>query len=327
MSLAALGRQAAPETIPECPFPPYAYYEDLSAEALDRYFRGALERTRARPGVRRWTLGRRGLALGLVELEPLEFDSRALVRPAARLNWLLAAGDYLAAVERKGQLLDWALEEARRRGIEHLTSRAAADDLSSLHALQSRGFEILDGMATFSRAPAPAPEPEANGWRARAAGAADLAELRRIAESSFRHDRYHADPAIESRLADRLHGEWVENSLRGFADAVLVVEDQDGLAGFTTLKIDPEAERWLGISIASIVLVATRGGKRGRGAGRRLTGAALDWCRQHHIARVEVGTQWSNGAACRLYASAGFRFAHASVSLRWIGSAKSEQRP
>lgn len=335
MSAATLpGVLAAPaaDVIASYPFKPYGYYNDLERNGLENYFQRVVGEDDRRAGVRTWTLCRGSLKVALAQLEPLPFDSRMLGRPAARLNWLLALGDYTEELRRKQQLLDWALEEARRRGIEHLTARVAADELSSIHALESRGFLLLDTILTFSRATAS--EAVSSGLLAlseaaagfglgvRLARSGDLALLRHIAASSFRYDRYHADPSIPAEAADRLHAEWVENSVEGFADAVLVAVpegDEGDPIGFTTVKVDRAARQLLGVSIATIVLVATAPESRGLGVGRLLTRAAVEWCRGQGIERVEVGTQLRNVPACRLYAAAGFRLVRACVSLRWAG--------
>lgn len=296
-------------------FRPYGYYNEVNPDRLQAYFRQSVDAAARRPGVRTWNLNRSGRWTGLAQLEPLEWDSRMLGRQAARLNWLLAPGDYPASLKRKQELLDWAIEEACRQGIEYLVARPAAGDLSSIHALESRGFEMLDAILTFARSPREAAAPSG---RVRLGRSEDVAALRRISESSFRYDRYHADPTIPSAVADRLHGEWIASSVQGFADAVLVAEaDSNGAPiGFCTVKADRQSGPLLGISIATIVLVATAPEARGAGVGRLLTRAALEWCREQAVDRVEVGTQVRNVAACRLYASAGFEFVHASVSMR-----------
>ena len=300
------------------PFQPYAYYDDLHEERLQDYFRDVVQSAMRRPGVRTWNLRRSGRWLGLAQLEPLEWDSRMLGRAAARLNWLLAPGDYPAALERKQQLLDWVLDEARRQGVEYLTARVPADDLSSLHALESRGFLLLDVILTFSRTLSDVPTcPSDRGVRL--CRPTDVPALRRIAESSFRYDRYHADPIIPAGVADRLHAEWIENSARGFADAVLVADGDscsNEPAGFLTLKLDRKAGPLLGVSIATIVLVATAAHARGAGIGRRLVQAALEWCREQQVDHLEVGTQVRNAPASRLYTTEGFRQVQTSVSLR-----------
>ena len=301
---------------------PYSYYHDLAEERLQRYFERGLERASRSPGARLWRLYQSGETVGLALLEPLTWDTQVLSRQAARLGALLAAGDYHAALRRKQQLLDGVLDEARRRGVVHLAARVPAEDLAGLHALESRGFETLDAIVTsgqrVEKGPAGLPE------GVRLARPADLAVLRRLAAASFRYDRYHADSTIPAAVADHLHAEWIENSVRGLADAVLVAEapgEPGTPAGFLTLKVDPEAEI-LGTSIATIVLVATARECRGQGLGRRLTEAAVVWCRAHAIERVEVGTQLRNIPAGRLYAAAGFGLLAASLSLRWAAGGR-----
>ncbi len=325
---AGIAAAAEIDFLAEYPFKPYGYYRDLDPVRLADHFRAVMLGAEKRPDVRTWTLDRGRSPVALAQLEPLEWDTRMLGRPAARVNWLIASGDYQTGLERKRQLLDRLLEDACRRGVEHLTARVAANDPSSIHALQSRGFVLLDSIVTFSR-PSTAPADPSGGVAVRLWRSGDLESLRRIAASSFSCDRYHADPEIPNEVADRLHADWIENSCRGFADAVLVAELEElpgGVAGFTTVKIDRPAAQELGVRIAAIVLVATDQRARGRGIGGMLTGAAIEWCRTQAVHIVEVGTQLRNVRACRLYAAMGFQIVDGSVSLRWAISPRDPSR-
>jgi len=133
---------------------------------------------------------------------------------------------------------------------------------------------------------------------------ADGAALRALS-SAFTHDHFHADANIPRHRADALYAQWIDNSMGGRADAVLVAREEDGdAAGFITCVVSAEpAER----SAGRIELVATARAARGRGVGRALVRDALDWFFREGIEVVEVGTQFANVGARRLYRACGFR--------------------
>jgi ribosomal protein S18 acetylase RimI-like enzyme len=96
------------------------------------------------------------------------------------------------------------------------------------------------------------------------------------------------------------------------ADAVVVAVRGELVLGYVTCKLDREAHN------GSIEMVATREGERGRGIAMTCTCAALDWFRSQSTQVVEVGTQFRNIAASRLYEKCGFRLIANSLTLRKV---------
>jgi ribosomal protein S18 acetylase RimI-like enzyme len=66
-----------------------------------------------------------------------------------------------------------------------------------------------------------------------------------------------------------------------------MLEGRDDLAVLWDIRVAPEA--------------------RGRGVGRALVGAAVEWARERGCQEMKVETQDVNVAACRFYAAMGFR--------------------
>ena len=255
----------------------------------------------------------------------LPWDSQQLRMPAARIDYLLAAGSYNEQRSVKEMLLEELLVEAQNLGVWHMSARVDASDLSSLHVLEEAGFLTVDGILTFAldlKAHS-AVEP-VNDFKIRLATADDGAEAAALARTAYVYDRFHADPFIDRELADELHADWARNSCDGkAANAVLIAGDQSGLLGFVTCKLPPDSGSDSSASRNSsdfrrgtIVLVASAPQARGRGVGYSLTMAALEWFRQSGCETVEVGTQLSNIPASRLYQTCGFRLQATSVSLR-----------
>lgn len=256
--------------------------------------------------------------LGLTSLTELEWDSRQIGMYAARIDYLVAAGSYREQYQIKQNLIATALKHGAKRDIQHFSARLDASDLSGLHALEQAGFITVDCLLTFALDVNSAPATDvAEGINIRLATGADSEATAELARKAYIYDRFHADPAVPADKADELHAEWLRDSCAGRAvDAVILAEDEKGLAGFVTCKLQRDTASHLGKLIGTIVLVATARRARGRGIARATTLAALEWFRAQSVEIVEVGTQLRNIPASRVYQSCGFRLVGSSISLR-----------
>ncbi len=261
----------------------------------------------------------RGEWKGSAAWMPLPWDSGLFGITAARLDWLVARGDYQNACRVKRKLLGRLLSGCRQAGIKHLTARSDAGDHSSIHSLEQAGFVLIDGIQTFGLCTDTACQTARveetikvglfEPWQ--------LDGVLEIARTAYRFDRFHSDPALSRAVADRIHQEWLRNSCSGgAADAVVVATANRQVLGFVTVRIDHALRELTGWGLATIVLVATAAGCRGRGIGRMTTLGALQWLRKQKIDYVQVGTQFSNVSAGRLYEGCGFRLIGASLTFR-----------
>ncbi len=256
--------------------------------------------------------------LGLASWRWLAFDSEQLGISAARLDLLVSAGGYADALERKAALLGIVTEECRLRGVRYLTARVAAGELSTIHALGRCGFDILDGIVTFSiRLHHAERRPAANGLEVRLYQEGDLEQLLEIARSSYTCDRFHIDRALPPGAADRLYAAWVTRSCTGKeADAVIVTTLGGRVAGYVTCKLARDPGQNGKPPSGVIGLVATAEHARGQGVASATLQGTFDWFRQQEVDTVEVGTQMQNAGACRLYGQCGFRMVRMSLTYR-----------
>ncbi|OGH56856.1 MAG: hypothetical protein A3G34_11675 [Candidatus Lindowbacteria bacterium RIFCSPLOWO2_12_FULL_62_27] len=305
------------------PFKPYAHYRgEVGEGALSRLFEAQIRRMR--PDDKRHTfysVGRKGAPGGLAALSRLDWDAKYLKAGAARIDWLIASGTYESQFAVKETLLKQILKACVAARVRHLSCRVASSDLSGIHVLEQNGFVMVDGILTFSLDTRGWKRPKRQGgFSVRLCRESDIKQVREIGRRSYIYDRFHSDPRIAKKAADRLHAAWVENACRGSAsDAVVVAEEKGRILGFVTCKIDPYSTEHLGLKIGTIVLVATAGGGRHRGVAREMTYGAIAWFRDQGCDKVEVGTQFRNIPASRLYAACGFPLVATSLSLRrWL---------
>ncbi len=266
-----------------------------------------------------WIVRMGNSVLGLTSLTQLLWDSRLLGMAAARIDYLVASGSYREQYQIKQNLISSALMHGAKRDIQHFSARLDASDLSGLHVLEQAGFITVDSILTFALNlnSAPVSEPAVEGINIRMATGADSEATAELARKAYVYDRFHADPAVPTDKADELHAEWLRNSCAGRAvDAVIVAEDDKGVVGFVTCKLQLDTESHLGKLIGTIVLVATARRARGKGIARAMTLAAIEWFRAQSVEIVEVGTQLRNVPASRVYQNCGFRLVGSSISLR-----------
>jgi dTDP-4-amino-4,6-dideoxy-D-galactose acyltransferase len=159
---------------------------------------------------------------------------------------------------------------------------------------EDAGYRLVDVRVELSRSPAAVAEATL-----REAVPDDLATLRALARGNHRVTRFYADPRFPDDRCDDLYETWIERSVEGWADVVLVAEAGGKPVGYVSCHVTGDA--------GSIGLVGVAETARGRGLGRTLVDAAVTWCRERDLARVSVVAQGRNARALRLYENCGFR--------------------
>ena len=213
-------------------------------------------------------------------------------------------------------VLTWCADEA----IDCLYFLADADDAATVSLAERHQFALVDLRVTLASTVTeggPACR-ELDEHGVRPAREADIPALRAIARVSHRDSRFYFDGHFPESRCDALYETWIENSCRGYADAVLVAEVAAQPAGYISCHLTEAG-------VGQIGLVGVGERAQGRGLGRALVLAALGWFARHHAGEVSVVTQGRNVRAQRLYQRCGF--VTQSVQLwyhRWF-DARSER--
>ena len=230
----------------------------------------------------------------------LEWDSKFFGLRIARLN--------------RSRLDNVTVAETMRwcnaNHIDCLYFLADSDHALTPVLAEKNSFRLTDVRVTFERTLPPS-EASIDDLAVRPAREEDLAALREIARGTHRDTRFYFDEHFDRGKCDLLYATWIENSFRGFAQAVLVAEAAKVPAAYLTCHLkDDEAQ---------IGLVGVGVEHQGKGLGTMLVQSFLSWSRRHHAKRVTVVTQGRNLAAQRLYQRNGF--VTASLQLwyhRWF---------
>lgn len=217
----------------------------------------------------------------------LDWDSQFFGRRIARVNANRLSGDSLR------QIQSWC--EAQR--IDCLYFLADSTDAETVRLSERARFHFVDVRFTLGRDTAglvPASDPTC----VRPFQPADLPALRAIARVSHRDSRFYYDQNFPESLCDSLYEKWIENSTRGYAQAVLVGEHQAGPAGYISCHFSAPGGQ---IGIFAVAQEA-----QGQGLGQQLVLAALRWFQQQGASEVTVVTQGRNVRGQRRYQKCGF---------------------
>jgi ribosomal protein S18 acetylase RimI-like enzyme len=190
-----------------------------------------------------------------------------------------------------------------RARIEIASCRLLEAARHEIQALEGAGFGVVECLLTLGRAlPESLPAPASIGPMRADEEEACAALAGRV----FQYDRFHWDPQIDNRAADRLKSAWILNAARGRADAMLVARSGGQVVGFNACMRTGD--------VAVIDLIGVAPEARGRGLGAALLEAALS----HYAGDTRemiVSTQSKNIAALALYQRAGFRVRDSHLTL------------
>ncbi len=126
----------------------------------------------------------------------------------------------------------------------------------------------------------------------------DIPQLRKMAAVNHTDSRFYYDSHFSKERCGELYATWIEKSCQGFADAVLVAELENEVAGYISYSLKN--------GIGNIGLVGVKGTVQGKGIGRLLVNQACQWFKQTETKNVTVVTQGRNVIAQRLYQKNGF---------------------
>ena len=207
----------------------------------------------------------------------------------------------------------WSLKDASK-AIDTVNMAKAADvglincrlpEGEDVLALKAAGFRLVETLVTLRAAIWKVDDVPKNIRRTQIADA-DACGL--VARATFKDDRFHQDPEISNDVADDIKAAWVENSVKGRANAVFCAEINREIVGFNACLLDGDD--------AVIDLIGVHPQVQGQGVGTNL----LDVMALHYRGRashIRLGTQLSNEASLEFYDSLGFSEVNRAQSWHW----------
>jgi dTDP-4-amino-4,6-dideoxy-D-galactose acyltransferase len=196
----------------------------------------------------------------------------------------------------------WA-EENRVRCLYFL---AAADDPATHENAREYGYNLVDIRLTLEcREPMSKRSPAAEALLPlpliRAAQPQDLTALQAMARTGHRDTRFFSDTHFSAERSEQFYSTWITLECQGRATQVLVAVSSSGdPQGYISCHLEPARHT------GQIGLLGVSGEVRGKGIGKALVAAALDWFASNGALEVIVVTQGRNILAQRLYQRCGF---------------------
>ena len=222
--------------------------------------------------------------------------SECLLRPAFHLSWS-------AAEESPPRCPDEVLASVPPRSF--VDTRVPTDEVGLLHELVDAGFRPVETNVTLQRG-LPMDPPRTDAVRFAEKG--DREVVREIARSGLVSSRFHLDPLVEKEVSRNLKARWADDFFLGArGDWMVVANAAAACAGFLQLLARDKT--------LLIDLIAVSEAARRKGLAADMIRYACAEC--DGFDRVRVGTQITNTASLRLYASLGFDVVESSYVLHF----------
>lgn len=238
----------------------------------------------------------------------LEWDSRYFKCPIHRIefaDWDQDVSDPAGALAEAMNMLRAQVSDPDEKS--YLFCEIPSEDLPMLQAMGLAGARLIETRITYFHDDLKGFDRPAR-YKVRLATEKDIPDLRRTAmRSRNRFDRYHADPFFPESIADEYMATFVENSVRGFADLVMVPAEDDGLPGaFFTADLKPLKAISSEFDIGRIVLVAI--GEERRGWHLRLLSEMSYHFKERDVRVACMTTQSTNRAVIRNCEKLGYKY-------------------
>lgn len=194
---------------------------------------------------------------------------------------------------------------AAKAGVDMLTARIDAGDLTRAHTLEEAGYRLMDTLVYYGRSLDDWPGRDPAGTHVTLSGVEpeDGPAISALARAAFSDyiGHYHADPRLDSGAADAAYVEWAGVCAASHsADApVLVAREGTELLGFLALRRNTPDE-------FEIVLNAVHPAAQGQGVYAALVAHALERAQEAGARRMIVSTQINNYAVQRVWSRLGF---------------------
>ena len=185
--------------------------------------------------------------------------------------------------------------------VDCLYFLARADDAETIRIAESSGFAMVDIRVTFQINPLISGAKRSEAPIIGEFEDRDLPALQSLARTLYTDTRFFNDPHFSRQKAQHLYSTWITLECQGRAQQVLVARSLTREpVGYISCHLKPDSGQ------GQIGLVGVSPETSGKGIGRALVLAALDWFAVQGANEVKVVTQANNLSAQRLYQRCGF---------------------
>jgi ribosomal protein S18 acetylase RimI-like enzyme len=287
------------EALPRLAHVPLAHLHHLNSDQRRAYWLDEISQSLADESSIAFASIASGVINGFIVYNDSPWDSQITGRRLGTVEHLAVTRDARAGAEILHELIDELTRNLAKRGTQCVVCKVQSNESAVAHALERRGFLLMDTLQDFvfdfSRALIEEINPPRRDKQLtiRRANPADLPALMVINEKAFGDyfGRYHADPQMPPGTGTKIYTEWVRSAFQGWADWILVAEVDGKIAGYGLWRKALKTEAKYSLRIAHYDLGATDPEFRGRGLRTTLTlegmGIARDFA-QYLIGPVHI---------------------------------------
>jgi len=219
----------------------------------------------------------------------------------------VAVNDPQGAMRDYVRFQDW-LDSGQVRIV---SSRLPLDQLRASMFLEANGFRFIEVVLHPTLSNLQSMSIPEDGLSVAFAQESDLPALQDIAEHAFRHERYHVDPRLDSRLGDVRYSRWVGNSLRHPVQRLLKIEDGERLVALFLVESRDDGSAYWHLTAVSPTC-------QGLGIGYRVWRSMLRYHQAQGCVGLTTTISARNVAVLNLYAKLGFRFLPPEMTFHWV---------
>lgn len=210
----------------------------------------------------------------IVSLSPLDTDRFGIV--VARTNQ--------ASQENLPEITRFCHENQ----VKLLISRCSTKDIESVHAMQAKGFLLMDTLVYLHKDLRDySPQTHSSELTIRMSKPEDVQQVVEVARKSFSvySGHYNVDSRLDPKAAAEVYASWAERCCLdpSVADCVLVAESENKILGFRAIRINTPQQ-------AEFILAAVAHEARNKGVYRGFVTEGLRWCKEIGAKEVLVST-------------------------------------
>ena len=252
---------------------PLAHLHHLNPEQRQAFWLDEITQSLAKESSIAFQCVTSGTIKGFIVYTDSPWDSEITGRRIGTVEHIAATTDDDSGTEILQELLDELTRSLADRGTQCVVCKVHSNESRAIHALEQRGFLLMDSLLDFvfdfSRTPLAEINPPRRDkqLKIRRAEPADLPALMAINEKAFTgyFGRYHADSRMPPDTGTKIYAQWVHSAFQGWADWILVAELDGRIAGYGLWRKPLKIEEKNSLRVAHYDLAAIDPEFLGRG--------------------------------------------------------------
>ncbi|WP_205454737.1 GNAT family N-acetyltransferase [Clostridium botulinum] len=191
------------------------------------------------------------------ELEINEFDTQHFGIIMANLNENHTIDISKFEIDDIEKIFEVVIKQCKIKRINHIALKTATKDYKIIHAAEKKGFVLENVSMEYAFDYSVEKIRDITSLcKIRESTKDDLKTVLAISKDTFKNfSRFHYDENLSNQKADELYEKWIINSFKGYADKILVAENNGEVVGFCTLKnnfVNIQGEKACGAILAGV---------------------------------------------------------------------------